>query len=208
MNIYRSMSCEVCKYSWLKLQGISKYHFWPPNWWCSFWSTAKYSTTSVKPLFSNSFLLRTVHVFKINSKVKLNSYQLIKHNQTRCYSIIIPRDPLNWPASWPAAAMIDLVWCCGGRSCGPIMNNLSGLSDQPTTPKIVTNPLTSVVKHESDSNCRNHRKWFQDKHPPGWRGGSLSGHTTAAGWPMASFGQLCNGDASGAVGFIHWKGFQ
>ena len=24
--------------------------------------------------------------------------------------------------------MIDLVVCCGGRSCGPIMNNLSGLS--------------------------------------------------------------------------------
>ena len=203
MNIYRSMSCEVCKYSWLKLQGISKYHFWPPPQLMLF---DLLPSARVKSLFSNSFL-KDRHVFKINSKVKLNSYQLIKHNQTRCYAIIIPW-PLNWPASWPAAAMIDLVWCCGGRSCGPIMNNLSGLSDQPTTPKIVTNPLTSVVKHESVSNCRNHRKWFQDKHPPGWRGGSLSGHTTAAGWPMASFGQLCNGDASGAVGFIHWKGFQ
>ena len=104
--------------------------------------------------------------------------------------------------------MIDLVVCCGGRSCGPIMNNLSGLSwfNQlySYTLKIVAIILSQVSSSMSPTaTVETTENGFKTNIRLDGEGGSLSGHTTAAGWPMASFGQLCNGDASGAIGFIH-----
>ena len=104
--------------------------------------------------------------------------------------------------------MIDLVVCCGGRSCGPIMNNLSGLSwfNQlySYTLKIVAIILSQVSSSMSPTaTVETTENGFKTNIRLDGERGSLSGHSIATGWPMASFGQLCNGDASGAVGFIH-----
>ena len=111
MNIYRSMSCEVCKYSWLKLQGISKYHFWPPNWWCSFWSTAKCSSASVQAIVFKFFSFKDRPCFqnKLKGETKFLSVDQTQSNPMLCYNN--PAWPLELTGKLTCVPLWLTWWC-------------------------------------------------------------------------------------------------